>query len=112
MLRLEGRGMGVFGVFGVGEYCRSASLSSLLKKSRIENVGLVAVEVLVAVALLLSSPLEKYIGKNQDGCSCSRDSKTFANFYILVSSIKVLTRGTLPTKVTSKILEIPSETLR
>ena len=65
MLRLEGRGMGVF---GVGEYCRSASLSSLLKNSRIENVGLVAVGVLpvvlVAVAPLLFSPLEKYIGQN------------------------------------------------
>jgi hypothetical protein len=68
MLRLEGRGMGVFGMFGVGEYCRSASLSSLLKNPLIENVGLVAVEVLpvvlVAVALLLFSPLGKYIGNS------------------------------------------------
>lgn len=90
------------GVFGVGEYCRSASLSFLLKNSLIENVGLVAVEVLpvvlVAVVLLLCSSLEKYIGKNRDGCSCSRDSKTFAIFYILVSSIKVLARGTLSIK--------------
>jgi hypothetical protein len=43
-------------------------LSSVLKNSLVENVGLAAVEVLsvvlVAVALLLFSSLEKYIGKS------------------------------------------------